>query len=88
MPGLVDLAQALVDGVDDHRGQSQRDLVGHQQAGRKDQDLGQGQHALLAAGQGPPVLSAPLAQHRKGVVGPGQGIRDALAASPLTEDQP
>ena len=57
--GLVDLAQPLVDGVDHHRGQSEGDLVGHQQLGRADQHLGQRQDALLTPRQGAPVLLAP-----------------------------
>ena len=84
----VDLPQALVDGVDDHRRQPERDLVGHQQAGGEHQDLGQREHALLAAGQGPPVLAAALAQHREGLVGPGQRVGHALATPSLAEDQP
>ena len=64
-PGPVDLAQPVVDGVDHHRGQAQGELVGHEQAGRDHQHLGQREEPLLAARQGPARAAC--------AAGPGRG---------------
>ena len=86
--GAVDLPQPVVDRVDHHRGQTEGDLVGHQQSGWCDQHLGQRQHALLAPGQGPPVLAPALTEHREGGVRLLERAGDALAPAALAEGQP
>jgi hypothetical protein len=86
-PGLVDLGQPLVDGVDHHRGQAEGDLVRHQQPGRSHQDLGQRQDALLPSREGATLLLAPRAEHGEGLEGAVEGSGHALAAAPLSEGQ-
>ncbi len=87
-PGAVDLAQALVDGVDHHRSEAEGDLVGDQEAGRGDQDLGQREDALLAAGERAPVLLAATAQDRERLVGPVQRVGHLLPPELLAEQHP
>ncbi len=61
----VDLGDDLEDVVHDHRRQPHRRLVDDQQPGAGHQAAADGEHLLLAAGQGPGQLRAAFAKARE-----------------------
>ena len=83
----IDLLESLVHRVDDHRGQAQGQLVGHQDLGRHHEDLRQRQQALLPAGEGAPRLTTTLTENGKGRVGALEVLLELAPAGPLAEGQ-
>src|SRR3712207_7034198 len=76
-----DLADDLVDAVDDHRGQAQRRLVEEQQLGLGHQRAADGQHLLLAAGHRAALLPLALLEAREQRVDPVEVAADAVGVA-------
>ena len=71
----------------DQRGQAERHLVGDDQLWRHREGPGQGQHLLLASGQAPGALGAPIAEDRKAVDRPVDR-REAVLPGFLSDGHP
>jgi hypothetical protein len=78
-PLVGDAAEELEDLVDDLGSEAHGDLVEEHDLGVGDVGAGQGQHLLLAAGQGSGRLAEPFAETGEGFHGLGQAVLPAAA---------